>query len=263
MFDLSTWLWAGTALAVIAALGWAYSVARRNVNVVDSLWAIFFLAAAAVYAIDAPGERTSLVLFLVTVWALRLSGYLTWRNWGQPEDQRYQTIRRNNEPKFGIKSLFIVFGLQAVLAWIISLPLLAAITAQTHLSPLDVAGITLWVLGMTFESVGDWQLAAFKSDPRNRGKVLEHGLWRYTRHPNYFGEFCIWWGYYLIALSAGGWWSLPAPVLMTVLLLKVSGVALQEKDIGERRPAYKDYVRRTNAFFPGPPHGKACVEAER
>jgi steroid 5-alpha reductase family enzyme len=146
-----------------------------------------------------------------------------------------------------------VFGLQAALAWVISLPLLAATGSTAPLGWLDAAGVALWLVGMIFEAGGDWQLARFKRDPANRGKVLDTGLWRYTRHPNYFGDFCVWWGFFLIALSAGGWWSIVGPLAMSFLLLKVSGVALLEKDIGERRPAYRDYIRRTNAFFPGPP----------
>jgi steroid 5-alpha reductase family enzyme len=161
-------------------------------------------------------------------------------------------MRRRNNPGFAWKSLYLVFGLQAILAWLIAMPLMAAVAGATPVGPLDYAGIALWALGMIFEAVGDWQLARFKADPANRGKVMDRGLWRYTRHPNYFGESCLWWGYYLLAVAAGGWWTLFSPVLMTFLLLRVSGVALLEKDIGERRPAYRDYMRRTNAFIPGP-----------
>lgn len=118
---------------------------------------------------------------------------------------------------------------------------------------LDAPGIALVLFGIVFEAAGDWQLARFKSDPANRGQVMDRGLWRYTRHPNYFGEFCVWWGFYLLAASAGGWGAIVSPLLMSVLLLKVSGVGLLEKDIGERRPAYRDYIAHTNAFFPGPP----------
>ena len=183
----------------------------------------------------------------------RSASYLTWRNWGTPEDRRYQVIRRHNEPHFALKSLYLIFGLQGTLAWIISLPLLAAIAAPGPITMLDYAGVALWVLGFGFESVGDWQLARFKSIPGNHGRVMDQGLWRYTRHPNYFGDFCIWWGFYLIGLAAGGWWSAVGPLIMSFLLLRVSGVALLERDITERRPAYRDYILRTNAFFPGAP----------
>jgi steroid 5-alpha reductase family enzyme len=139
---------------------------------------------------------------------------------------------------------------------VISLPLLAAVNSTTPLGWLDAIGAAVWLLGMVFEAGGDWQLARFKADPANRGKVLDSGLWRYTRHPNYFGDFCVWWGLFLIALAGGGWWSVIGPLVMSGLLLKVSGVVLLEKDIGERRPAYRDYVRRTSAFFPAPPRAE-------
>jgi steroid 5-alpha reductase family enzyme len=194
-----------------------------------------------------------LALDLVSAWALRLSGYITWRNWGHGEDRRYQTIRARNEPHFALKSVYLVFVLQALLAWIISLPLFGAIQSAVPLGPCDYAGVALWLLGFVFEAGGDWQLARFKAREANRGQVMDRGFWRLTRHPNYFGDFCVWWGIYLLAVSAGAWWSVPGPLLMSVLLMRVSGVTLLEKDIGERRPQYAEYVRRTNAFFPGPP----------
>jgi steroid 5-alpha reductase family enzyme len=269
VFDLSVYLSGLVVLAGAAFLTWVPSVFLRNVAIVDGLWSLMFLFAAATYWYTAPGfdaptgglhepapgivERRELVLALVGVWALRLSVYITARNWGHGEDRRYQAIRARNDPGFTFKSLYLVFLFQALLAWVISLPLLGAILGVRPLGWLDYAGVALWVVGMVFEAGGDWQLARFKADPANRGKVMDRGLWRYTRHPNYFGDFCVWWGFYLIAVSAGAWWTLPGPLLMSVLLMRVSGVTLLEKDIGERRPAYADYVRRTNAFFPGPP----------
>lgn len=252
--DIQVYLQALAAILALGVVAWAFSVRIRNVSFVDSLWSLFFLLAAVVYAL-APaslGTRGAVVLALVAVWALRLSIYITIRNWGKPEDYRYRKIRENNEP-FWIKSLFIVFGLQGVLAWIISLPLLVAITHGGEPGLLDAAAALLWLVGIVFEAGGDYQLARFKRNPDNEGKVMDRGLWRYTRHPNYFGDFCIWWAFYLFALSAGGWWTIVAPLLMSFLLLKVSGVAMLEKDIGERRPKYADYIERTNAFFPGPP----------
>jgi len=247
------------AILLLAFAGWLLSVARRDVSIVDSLWSLFFLCGALVYfaATPAPAPRAALVLSLVAIWALRLSGYLTWRNHGQPEDHRYQAMRARNQPGFAWKSLYLVFGLQAVLAAIIGLPLYAAMSAVTTINAVDLIGFALWAVGFAFETIGDWQLARFKADPSSRGKVLQTGLWRYTRHPNYFGEAVLWWGYYLLAVAAGGWWTIFAPLLMTVLLLKVSGVALLERDIGERRPGYRDYIARTNAFIPGRPKAKA------
>ena len=255
MFDSHSFLTCFAVILTVAGITWLVSVRKRDVSIVDSLWPLFFLIAAVTYAaaVPQPGPRTTLVLILVGLWAFRLASYLTWRNWGTPEDRRYQVIRRHNEPHFALKSLYLIFGLQGTLAWIISLPLLAAIAAPRTVTVLDYAGVALWVLGVGFESVGDWQLARFKGAATNRGRVMDQGLWRYTRHPNYFGDFCTWWGFYLIGLAAGGWWAIVGPLLMSFLLLRVSGVALLERDITERRPAYRDYMLRTNAFFPGAP----------
>ena len=255
MFDLTLWLYALAALLGVAIVGWLISLPLRNVSLVDTLWSLKFLLCAALYVglQQAHGPRAWLLLALVAVWALRLSVYITVRNHGHGEDHRYQAIRRNNEPGFAYKSLYIIFGLQAVLAWIISLPLLAAASSAAPLGWFDAFGVLLWATGMVFEAGGDWQLARFKANKANARQVLNRGLWRYTRHPNYFGDFCVWWGFYALALGAGGWWSLAGPLLMSVLLLKVSGVALLEKDIAQRRPAYAEYIRRTAAFFPRPP----------
>ncbi|NNF52073.1 MAG: DUF1295 domain-containing protein [Gammaproteobacteria bacterium] len=255
MFDLNLWLTGLAALAGVAVIGWLVSIPLRNVSIVDSLWSLMFLLAAATY-LSVSGSNTPralLLVALVALWAIRLAAYITWRNHGEGEDRRYQQIRQNNDPGFVWKSFFIVFGLQALLAWVISLPLLAAINSKADIGLFDLAGVALWFIGIVFEAGGDYQLYAFKADPANKGKVMDKGLWRYTRHPNYFGDFCIWWGFYLIALGAGGWWSIIAPLIMSFLLLKVSGVAMLEKDIGERRPKYREYIARTNAFFPGPP----------
>lgn len=254
MFDLAAWLAALAAMLGVAALTWLVSVARRNVTIVDTLWGLLFVIAALVYtgSVPDPGPRAGLVVGLVATWGIRLAAYLAWRNRGHEEDRRYQEIRRRNEPNFALKSLYLVFGFQALLAWVISLPLLGAVAGPAPLGWLDGLGVALWITGFLFEAGGDWQLARFKADPGNAGKVMDRGFWRYTRHPNYFGDFCAWWGLYLIALSAGAWWSIAGPLVMSLLLIRVSGVALLEKDIGQRRPEYAEYVRRTNAFFPGP-----------
>jgi steroid 5-alpha reductase family enzyme len=257
-----------TALLVILGVGifsWLASVIKKDVSFVDSLWSLFFLIAAIVFATEAPdlSPRGMLVLALVAIWALRLSIYITARNWGESEDYRYQAIRANNEPGFAFKSLYIVFGLQGLLAWLVALPLLPAITSDAALNPIDAAAALLWLVGFVFEAGGDYQLAKFKALPDSQGDVLKTGLWRFTRHPNYFGDFCIWWSFFLFAVAAGGWWTIASPVLMSVLLLKVSGVAMLERTISERRPEYADYIRNTNAFFPGPPRtGPAIGEAK-
>jgi len=255
MFDLDIYAAGLTVALLLGVAGWLASLRSHNVGIVDSLWPLFFLAMTLIYVTLAPttAARAVVVLFVVTVWATRLSVFIALRNRGQPEDRRYRAIRAENAPGFWLKSLYMVFGLQAVLAWIISLPLLAAILGAEPLGWLDTAALVLWCFGFAIEVMADQQLALFKADPAHRDQVLDRGLWRYSRHPNYFGEFCIWWAFYLFALSAGAWWSLIGPVLMTALLLRIAGVRLLEGDIAERRPGYRDYVQRTNTFFPGPP----------
>lgn len=263
MFDLDLY---GLGLAWSLGLGliaWLVHIPRRDAGVADSFWSLYFVAMAGVYGLSGAlaSERAVLVLFLVTLWAARLSAFITRRNWGEPEDRRYAAMRAANDPGFWWKSLYLVFGLQAVLAWIISLPLLTVMLGTSPLGWLDFLALGLWLLGLFFEAVGDQQLASFKSRPQNKGRVMDQGLWRYTRHPNYFGEACIWWGFYLFAIAAGGWWTIVSPLLVTWLLLRISGVALLERDIGERRPAYRDYIARTNAFIPGPPRPTHRQEA--
>jgi steroid 5-alpha reductase family enzyme len=252
---LAAALCALAALVMLTFCTWLVSLAKRDVSIVDSVWSLMILLAAAVYALALPqaSDHTGIVLALTALWALRLAGYITWRNHGAGEDRRYQDIRARNQPHFEWKSLYLVFGLQAVLAWLVSLSLLAAMAGVRTWDWLDTLGVAVVLFGIAFETLGDAQLAAFKAKPEHRGRVMDGGLWRYTRHPNYFGECCVWWGFYLMALSAGGWWALVSPLLMSVLLLKVSGVTLLEKDIAERRPDYRDYIVRTNAFFPGRP----------
>ncbi|MDE2342573.1 MAG: DUF1295 domain-containing protein [Betaproteobacteria bacterium] len=247
------WLQGLIPLAGMALIAWFYSLLRRNVNVVDSLWSLFFLAAALTYAGLSPGTRAGVLLILVALWALRLAIHLARRNHGKSEDRRYQAIRRNHSPGFEWKSLYIVFGLQAVLAWLISLPLLVAATSRAPWNAIDGVGIALVIGGFVFEAVADWQLTRFRASPENRNQVLDSGLWAWSRHPNYFGEACLWWGFGLMGVAAGSAWCLFAPFLMTGLLLKVSGVNLLEKDIGERRPAYREYILNTSAFIPRPP----------
>ncbi len=264
MLDLNAWFIALGAMMAAAVATWLISIVRRDVSIVDSLWSVLFLLGLVAYlaVTDSRGPRSLMMLILVAAWAVRLSVYITVRNHGQPEDRRYQAIRKNNEPHFWFKSLYIVFLLQGLLAWVIGLPAIAAVSGQTPPGPLDFAGLALWIAGMYFEVAGDYQLSRFRRSERAEGAVLDTGLWRYTRHPNYFGEALLWWGIYLIALSAGAWWTLFAPVLMTFLLLRVSGVSLLEKDISERRPAYRDYIQRTNAFLPWRPRTAVGVDKD-
>jgi steroid 5-alpha reductase family enzyme len=249
------------ALAVLLVCGaglWLLSRIWRDVSIVDIFWgpAFAIVAWTRLGLAGEPSPRALLVAVLVSLWATRLAVYLAWRNHGQPEDRRYQAMRQRQGPSFANRALLTVFWLQCGLAFFVSAPVQVAVTAAA--SPwglLDFLGLLLFALGLGFESIGDWQLSRFKADPANRGQVMDRGLWRFTRHPNYFGDFCVWWGFYLLALPAGGlaWLSALGPLVMSVLLLRVSGVSLLEADIAERRPAYVDYVRRTSAFFPWPP----------
>ena len=248
----------GLALVALLAIGtWIASLVQRDVSLVDRMWSLMIAGPAVVYAAQSSwsSPRAIALLVLVLAWGVRLAAYITWRNWGHGEDRRYQEIRARNQPNFALKSLLYVFALQVVLAWIVSAPALAAVLGARPFGALDIAGIVVAASGFVFEAIGDAQMARFKADLRHEGQVMDRGLWRWTRHPNYFGEACFWWGIGLIGLAAGGvaaTWTLVSPLLMTVLLLKVSGVAMLEKDIAERRPAYRDYIARTNAFIPGP-----------
>ena len=244
-------------ISILAFAAWLLSLRLKDVSIVDSAWSLMFLAAAVVYLFQSGSYeiKNIILISLVSIWAVRLSAHLTWRNWGEPEDRRYQVIRAKYSPNFEFKSLFIIFIFQAILAWVVTLPLLGAFTKPLNSSPITIllfsTGIIVWLVGMFFETVSDWQLAKFKNNPANHGKVMDKGLWKYSRHPNYFGECVIWWGFYLLALSVGAWWSILAPLIMTWLLLKFSGVVMLEETITERRPAYNNYIKNTNSFFPG------------
>ncbi|GJL49099.1 MAG: membrane protein [Nitrospirales bacterium] len=246
------------AILALATITWVASMFKRDVSIVDSMWSMMIFTSAYIYSsnVEPYWSRSSLILTLVLLWALRLTLYVTWRNWGEPEDSRYQAIRQKYEPNFAYKSLGIIFLFQAFLAWIISMPLWVALTVPFESSIYDTVGLTFWTIGMVFETVSDWQLARFKADPGNHGKVMNRGLWRYTRHPNYFGECLIWWGFFLFVIPTGAWWTITSPLLLTFLLLKFSGVTMLEKDIVDRRPAYRDYIASTNAFIPGLPKNR-------
>ncbi len=248
----------GLMAALLLALPvWAASLALRDASLADRWWPVFIATPALLYAVALPLDtRGALVLALLLAWALRLATYITLRNWGHGEDRRYAAMRQRNQPHFGLKSLYLVFGLQALLAWVVGLPALAALAHPSPLGAWDLLGTLLALAGLLVEAVADAQLARFRRQPRGADAVLDQGLWRWSRHPNYFGEACVWWGLGLLGMAGGGWgvaWCLASPLLMTWLLLKVSGVVLLEQDMGERRPAYRDYVARTSAFIPWPP----------
>jgi len=252
------------ALAYMTAV-WLLSLVLRNASIVDVFWGLGFVLLAAVYFAAADGflGRKVLITTLVAVWGLRLSLYILWRNWGQGEDYRYRAFREKAGEKFWWVSFFQVFLLQGVLLWLISAPILAA---QFYDSPDDLTVVNLfggvvWAVGFFFEAVGDWQLARFKADPANKGKVMDRGLWRYTRHPNYFGDATVWWGLFVIAAgTVDGLWTVFSPILMTMLLLRVSGVALLEKAQVQTKPKYREYIEGTSAFVPWFPRRRKSQE---
>ncbi len=255
---MPTYLIAVGAIAVLMGCCWLTSVRLKDASIVDPLWPLLFVAVAWtvwVTAGDASGgARQVFLLTMVSVWGLRLSVHLGVRKHGEPEDPRYVAMRRKWDP-FIWWSLLIVFGLQGLLASVISLPLQAGLsnTEASSVGVVDFIGLALWAVGLYFETVSDWQLTRFRAQPDNRSKVLDSGLWRYTRHPNYFGDFLVWWGMYVVAAAGGAWWTVLGPVVMTYLLMRFSGVTLLERSIGKRRPGYAEYAARTSTFFPRPP----------
>jgi steroid 5-alpha reductase family enzyme len=250
---------AGAALgiAVLMIATWVLSLVLRNASIVDIVWGAGFVMVAWIARTIGDGDdgRIDLLTAMVTLWGTRLALYLFWRNHGQEEDFRYRSMRRRHGDRFPIVSLVTVFGLQGVLMFVVSLPVqLAATPAEPGIGWLAVVGVVVWGVGFFFESVGDAQLARFKADPANEGAVMDRGLWRYTRHPNYFGDFCVWWGIFLVAAeTTDARFGVVGPLVMSFLLLKVSGVVMLERSLTKRREGYREYVARTSAFFPRPP----------
>lgn len=253
-FDVSITA-AVAALAIMVAF-WLLSLVRRDASVADVAWGLVFVAIAwSCWAAGGRSTATLLVALAVTVWGLRLAFYIGMRNAGHGEDRRYAAMRERRPGSFWLWSLFGVFLLQGVLALIVSLPIqsLGAV-ADARPGIVSWLGLIVFLTGLGFEAIGDAQLAAFKRDPTSKGQVMDRGLWRYTRHPNYFGDALLWWGVWLIAVGSGAaWWTLIGPGLMTFLLVRVSGIAMLESDMAERRPGYAEYIRRTSAFLPRPP----------
>jgi steroid 5-alpha reductase family enzyme len=245
---------AGVMLGLMVLL-WLVSLALKNSSIVDIFWGSGFVIFTWVaFQLTPEGflPRKLLLSILVTLWGLRLSLHILVRNWGKPEDFRYQKWRQEAGESWWWRSFFKVFLLQGILLLVIAAPLLAAqsSTRPARLTWLDGLGVLVWLVGFFFEAVGDWQLVRFKANPANKGKLLTSGVWRYSRHPNYFGDATQWWGYYLLTLAAGGWWTILSPILMTGLLLRVSGVALLEKTLKETKPGYEEYVATTSEFIP-------------
>ncbi|MEM7344279.1 MAG: DUF1295 domain-containing protein [Chloroflexota bacterium] len=246
-------------ILLFMTLVWGLSVRLTNASIIDIAWGAGFVIAVWFYFWLTPEgalPRKWLITGLATVWGGRLALYLLWRNWGEEEDWRYQSFRRAGGERWWLRSLVTVFGLQGTVMWIVSAPLLVAQLSPTPaaLTWLDYLGVIVWGIGFFFEAVGDWQLARFKANPANQGKLLTDGLWRYTRHPNYFGDAVQWWGFFLIAASVPfGYLTIICPIIMTFLLMRVSGVVLTERRLKSVKPGYETYIATTNTFVPGLP----------
>jgi steroid 5-alpha reductase family enzyme len=243
------------ALAVVHSVTFAIGRRIGRYNVVDVAWGVGFVAIAAVAATLGHGDETRrwLLLALVAIWGLRLSWHIQRKTVGKGEDPRYAALLREATLFQVIRKVFV---LQGFITWFVSFPLqLSAVTGPTPkaLTAVTVLGVAVWLVGMTFEAVGDWQLKVFKADPANRGVLMDRGLWAWTRHPNYFGDAAVWWGLWLITIT--GWVSLAtiaSPLLMTYFLVYVTGARLTEK-LMAGRPGFDEYQQRTAFFFPRPP----------
>lgn len=242
-------------IVVFVTFAWMLSVYLKNASIVDIFWGLSFVLVSGFYFIVTPGltNRKIIIMALVAIWGLRLSIHILLRNMGKPEDYRYQEFRKNyGEKRYWWFSYFQVFLLQGTLVWLISAPLLAVnyYSANSSFGILDVLGILIWLVGFTFEAGGDWQLVRFKNNPANKGKLLTTGFWKYTRHPNYFGDAAVWWGFAVLSIASGCYLPVLSSVLMTWLIIKVSGVSMLERTMKNTKPGFEDYVKKTSPFFP-------------
>jgi steroid 5-alpha reductase family enzyme len=234
---------------------WILSLILKNTSIVDIFWGLGFVLVnwLSIVLLPGPMNLNRLILaLLVSIWGLRLTTYILIRNAGKGEDYRYQKWRTQYGKRWWWVSFFQTYLLQGVLMWIIAVPISGVhyFSAESSFNVFSVLGIVVWAIGFFFEAVGDAQLARFKANPENKGKLLQTGVWRYTRHPNYFGDSAQWWAFYLIAIAAGAWWTIFSPILMTFFLIRVSGVAMLEKALIETKPGYREYAARTNSFIP-------------
>jgi steroid 5-alpha reductase family enzyme len=248
-----SFLLAAAAIFIMMVLLWLLSLALKNSSIVDIFWGLGFVIVAWLDVSISPFMSTGkwLMVIIVTIWGVRLALHIGIRNWSKPEDFRYAKWREENGPRWWWVSFFKVFLLQGVIMWIVAAPILSIRITDgiPPLSILEVIGALVWACGFFFEAVGDWQLVRFKADPANKGKLMTTGVWKFTRHPNYFGDAAQWWGFFIIAFANGAWWTVYSPLLMTFLLVRISGVAMLERTMKEK-PGYAEYMRRTSAFIP-------------
>jgi len=231
---------AALVIIILVTVLWIWSIFIKNVSIIDIFWGLGFVVVNVFYALMYGDltPRKLLVLTLVGIWGLRLSFRKNGKGYGP---KRYWWF-----------SFFQTFLLQAILIMIISIPLFAINTSSSSgdLNSLDYLGILVWCIGFIFESVGDYQLMRFKQNLNNKGKVLDSGLWKYTRHPNYFGDSAVWWSYALFCIASGSYWQIIGSIIMTLLIIHISGVSLLEKSLKESKSMYKDYIIKTSSFFP-------------
>ncbi|CRK56402.1 FIG005069: Hypothetical protein [Alloactinosynnema sp. L-07] len=241
---------------LVMVIAFALSVRRRKYDTIDTVWGLGFAVVALVTfgMADGPFAYRVVLTALTVIWGVRLAVHLHVRNHGKPDDRRYAAIEAKAKGSPQAHMFRVVFLTQAAILWFVSAPIQIGQYGDDSFGPLAYAGVAVWLIGFGFETVGDWQLSRFRADPASTGKVLDTGLWRFTRHPNYFGDACVWWGLYLIAChSWAGVATLPAPILMTFLLAKGTGKPMTEKHLSSSRPGYAEYVARTSGFFPLPP----------
>jgi steroid 5-alpha reductase family enzyme len=250
---LQLFLQGGLAILVYVSVIWIFSLLKKDAGIMDIFWGLGFTIVAYVYlaAEYTAAMQPRLLYLLVLLWGLRLTIHIGVRNLGEIEDARYANWREQFGTRWWWLSYFRVFVLQGVVMWLVSIPLLTGLQDKADLVLVDYLGMLLFVVGFLFESVGDWQLRAFKKNKANKGKVLNTGLWGLTRHPNYFGEALLWWGFALIAVEINTVWILMSPLIMTWLLIKVSGVKMLDELLLKTKPDYAAYIQNTNAFLPG------------
>ncbi len=252
MGDLKTYLILIAALFIFANIGFAMSLIKKRNDIADVFWGLGFVLIAwlSFFLTELQNSRGLLVNILVTIWGLRLAIHIYSRHRGKSEDFRYKAWRESWGKLFFVRSYLQVFILQAAFLFLIAIPV---IWVNFHSQPIgifDFIGLAIWIFGFGFEAIGDWQLREFTKNPSNKGKIIQSGLWKYTRHPNYFGEVVLWWGIFFFALSIPfGFASIFSPILITILILFVSGIPMLEKKY-ENNPAFIDYKRKTSAFFP-------------
>ncbi|MEZ5000725.1 MAG: DUF1295 domain-containing protein [Bacteroidales bacterium] len=248
-----TYLYGLILIVSFMTILWLVSLYLTNASIVDPFWGFGFVLLNLFYFFSSgtPDLKKYILLALVTLWGLRLSIHLFIRNAGKGEDFRYRQFRKDyGEKRYWWVSFFQVFLLQAVLLWLVSAPLYAVNSREVNPGVFDYAGLAIWLIGFIFESGGDYQLSRFRANPDNRGKILDSGFWKYTRHPNYFGDAAVWWGFALLSIGSGGYIHILGSLLMTILLVRVSGVMLLEKSLKDKKPGYAEYISKTRPFVP-------------